>query len=439
MAMRLQLRHLSHHRHTAGFQRRLRVMQCSAVWTSTMAKQHLGEGRDWGSVQTFMDSVIAGKSGWEGLRCDMQTEARPSIRKSHGDDAESGSSTLELELPQIQQDYQGRGKRDRRTYKLKLAYSGPAFDGWTYQPDEGHMSTREELRRRLRAIFALHNSLIVESAGRTDQGVYGHGQVASFYSWDVKSPEVIAQAINQPHAPELGNRPQPAYRPDSLRCLDCRVVPRSFHATFACQWRRYLYLLPLSQQDGLLHHQHQLATTNMTPATEEVSSRSSEVEWANIADTVDRTLRSLEGQDLDYYAFGRSTPKGRNCVCNMMHASCKLAYLPRISPAADVGVDNEAHEELCMHTQLGDGGGHVGAQQRVPVLCIQLVGNRFIRRMVRTLVATTVMSAIWNDPMRVPQALQTRERRDTAYPAPATGLCFTGAGYDDQPPDPLCI
>ncbi|GLI61746.1 hypothetical protein VaNZ11_004166 [Volvox africanus] len=68
------------------------------------------------------------------------------------------------------------------------------------------------------------------------------------------------------------------------------------------------------------------------------------------------------------------------------------------------------------------------------VLCIELVGNRFLRRMVRVLVSTALREA-------TPGAGRCGGREDalldcleagrtaTAMPAPAAGLCFVGAGY----------
>lgn len=251
------------------------------------------------------------------------------------------------------------------------------------------------------------------------------------------------QAINQPRPPEPSARPHPAYLPHSLRCLNCQVVPRSFHATFACQWRRYLYLLPLTHQDALRYRRHHLGIAESANSEQAMSNASAEVEWTSIAEAVDVMLGSLVGQELDFYAFGRSTPKGRSCVCNVSHASAKLAYLPRDPHAADTaGSDERGHADVGEHAPSGDlmessEVASEGDQQAAPVLCIQLVSDRFVRRMARTLVATSVMSALWNEPLRLQRALDSRDRRDTAYPAPATGLCFTGAGYDSQAPAAL--
>lgn len=41
----------------------------------------------------------------------------------------------------------------------------------------------------------------------------------------------------------------PVPPPLALRAHSCKQVPRSFHATFACNWRSYMYLFPLCERD----------------------------------------------------------------------------------------------------------------------------------------------------------------------------------------------
>ena len=69
-------------------------------------------------------------------------------------------------------------------------------------------------------------------------------------------------------------------------------------------------------------------------------------------------------------------------------------------------------------------------------LCVEVVGNRFLRRMMRVLAATAVREAI-PEAAACPEAgdgalLQLAEAKDrlsTAPPAPAVGLCLVGVGY----------
>lgn len=71
------------------------------------------------------------------------------------------------------------------------------------------------------------------------------------------------------------------------------------------------------------------------------------------------------------------------------------------------------------------------------VMAVELVGSRFLKRMVRVLVSTALREA-------TPGAARYGGRRDallqcfaegrdaTGMPAPAVGLCFAGAGYPQE-------
>ena len=70
---------------------------------------------------------------------------------------------------------------------------------------------------------------------------------------------------------------------------------------------------------------------------------------------------------------------------------------------------------------------------------MELVGSRFLRRMVRVLVATALREATPGGGAAgfgggADALLRCLEagREATAMAAPAAGLCFAGAGYDDE-------
>ncbi len=74
-------------------------------------------------------------------------------------------------------------------------------------------------------------------------------------------------------------------------------------------------------------------------------------------------------------------------------------------------------------------------------LLVELVGSRFLRRMVRVLVATALRESIpgagrvaGGGADALVQLAQEQDRSATALPAPAAGLCFAGVGYGDLPP-----
>ncbi|KAL4419960.1 hypothetical protein ABPG75_007058 [Micractinium tetrahymenae] len=179
-------------------------------------------------------------------------------------------------------------------------------------------------------------AVVLSVAGRTDRGVSALGQL-------------VLAAIN-------------AARPGLLRAWHVESVPRCFHATFKAQWRRYLYLLPLRTAGSGMAAAGTAGTAGAPAAGSAASQAGDDEEQAADFDAAaveaapdvdpDRVaalLARLEGRALDYTAFARGTPPGKNCVCRLLRARAWQATLPR--PKA------------------------------TPVLAVELVGGRFLRRM----------------------------------------------------------
>ncbi|QDZ22290.1 pseudouridine synthase [Chloropicon primus] len=152
-------------------------------------------------------------------------------------------------------------------------------------------------------------------------------------------------------------------------------VPRKFHATFSCFWRYYMYIIPNEEKDISSHHLRLL-------------------------------LAPLEGKELSYDGFARDTPKGKNPNC-VLHC-CRVTD-------SSIEVDGK----------------------RVDVVLVHLVGNRFLRRMVRIVVSTLVKEAVeiqrsegdseWN---KMADLAEMEDRTVTQTPAPACGLCLVRVGYE---------
>ena len=173
-----------------------------------------------------------------------------------------------------------------------------------------------------------------------------------------------------------------------------------FHATSGARYRRYVYLLPKRRcgQDA--------------PELRGDLAECPDVD----AGAIDRVLQPLVGQPLDFTAFARQNGRqpGETSICTLHRCRAASAVLPD-------GTD---------------------------VVLIEVVGDRFLRQMVRVLVATAAREASKalesgeggaGDAeallrcARLPSAepgLSVAEVRDsTAAPAPAAGLCFASVGY----------
>ena len=112
-------------------------------------------------------------------------------------------------------------------------------------------------------------------------------------------------------------------------------------------------------------------------------------------------LAPLEGQPLPYIAFSYGRLKTKTSNCTLHHAR-----------ARQVKIDIQ------------------------PVLAIELIGDRFLRRMVRILVASSLRLAATGssdenfDSQSLWKLVQSKDRREAALPAPPQGLIFVSAAFD---------
>jgi len=259
--------------------------------------------------------------------------------------------------------------------------------------------------------------LDVQAAGRTDAGVSAAGQVISFHTYDSPMADAMLEAIN-------------AVAPGELRVWRVEAVPRAFHATFSAAWRRYLYLFPLrgDAPPDTLHDCVRHAKSGALGEVDTTHMDAIDVE----PEEVDRLLRPLCGRTLNYSAFARDTVAGRDARSRLHLARASVTRLPPSSVS-----------------QEGNGG---------RVMMVELVGDRFLRRMVRVLVATAIREATRrlsppseassgrgeggrggseSDGNELLRLCESGDRLATALAMPPVGLCLIEAGYPPYSPDSL--
>ena len=208
-------------------------------------------------------------------------------------------------------------------------------------------------------------------AGRTDKHVSAISQVINIVTTGEITSEEIMQRLRDGEPAQSGR----------VVFYDCVRAPRSFNTRGCATWRRYLYLVPL---EGPVAAKLDVAY-------------------------VDKVFGHLEGKELGFnaFAFGEMRNKG-----NGMLDLCTL-YRGR---AFEVEVPLEGREES------------------VKAMCVELVGTRFLRRMVRLLVATAVREALkpvgHRDHTIIEKICNSGDRALTAYPFPGSGLAFAGCGFD---------
>lgn len=305
-----------------------------------------------------------------------------------------------------------KSNRKRINLKLTVAYKGKDFCGWEDQRHHLYRkqphSTVEQLSEQnqmpsvqgtlvdvLDPVFGKmassatqqqhqmnHTSikrekslpLEIKVAGRTDAGVSAIAQICRIRTWRTDLPNEHPINEIESYVQDLVNN-HAGNLGLGLRITKVQKVGDDFHPTFGAACRAYAYLIDLQHEESI----ESLMTTAIVPK-------------------LDGMLRCLEGRSLDYVAFSYGKVKTQTTVCTLIHARASL-------------VECTASKK---HT-----------------ICIELVGDRFLRRMVRILVATALREACKEveDSHALLNILEARDRAQAAFPAPPDGLIFVGAGY----------
>ncbi|KAA8535867.1 hypothetical protein F0562_030813 [Nyssa sinensis] len=355
--------------------------------------------RPWQQVLDFYSNVVNGRTSLSGL---FGTEAL-----SIHDDAEIvEASDKSKSVNGATEDRTGRWARV--TFKIVLSYHGGSFDGWQKQPD---LNTVQGLVERSlgkfvdekKAQLLEDKGLPIEGcssvAGRTDKGVTALQQVCSFYTWrkDVKLQD-IEDAINNA-------------APGKLRVRSVAEVPRVFHPNFCAKWRRYLYIFPLNDGETLARP---ILRSLLDNDEDELKTRKKPTRFE--ASKVNQLLHQLEGRLLSYKMFARDTKASRN-----------------IGPPTECFVYHARATEAILPCSAKDGEG-------TKVMCVELVANRFLRKMVRVLVATSIREAAAGaEEDMLLKLMDATSRRATAPPAPPDGLCLVDVGYTEFDPQNCLI
>ena len=279
-------------------------------------------------------------------------------------------------------------------FRITFGYQGERFCGWQRQPRRDIPSVQQVLEDSLIPLDPAElqpkskkkknyvpKPPNVRVAGRTDAGVSAVGQVGRFRTFDTNvTAKMVQKRINESAALQQGG----------IYCLGAQQVGRTFHPQFDATCRAYMYLIDWEEGDP----------------SEEVPNAYVIQERLNLQ------LQSLVNHDLDYIALSYGKLKTENSNCILYHAKAKVVESPCSEDASNKNNMNKT------------------------AIAIELVGNRFLRRMVRLLVATALRVAYSRSksessisPTALLELINTRDRLAIYKPAPPTGLIFVGARF----------
>ena len=274
---------------------------------------------------------------------------------------------------------------DLQTWKLILAYDGADFRGWQVQP--GEPTIQGELQAALGRITG--ESPLPQGAGRTDAGVHALGQVASFALQARIPPENLLRALNRT-------------LPPSIRVLETRTVPGTFHARHSAIAKTYEYRVfrePVCQP-FLARYVHACP-------------------WPMDVELLQKSARLFEGQH-NFLSFAATDPdlasRGRE-PDQEPDQRIKPPTAPLAAPAVRT-IFSSAWEQ--QKTEAGD------------LLVYRVRGNGFLHHMVRNLVGTMLDVGRGHRKLEeIPAVIAARSRSAAGPTAPARGLFLHSVEYDD--------
>ena len=253
-----------------------------------------------------------------------------------------------------------------RTIKLTLAYDGTDYDGW--QRQARGRSIQGELERALAEIEG--RPVTVVGAGRTDAGVHALGQVASVQlAHRIETPALV-RAIN-------------AKTPPDIRLLAAETMTADFHARYAARRKTYRY--------------------NLT--------------CGPVADPFTRRYAWHVRGPLDFDAMRNAASRlpGRHDFAAFQAVGTETASTVRTLYSVAVGPGSSAFPALAGPS---------------PGVAIDVVGDGFLRHMVRILVGTLVEVGAGRVQASAVTAIMASRARERAGPtAPPQGLFLVAVDY----------
>ncbi|KAL3815387.1 hypothetical protein ACHAXA_010992 [Cyclostephanos tholiformis] len=243
-----------------------------------------------------------------------------------------------------------------------------------------------------------HKPIEIKVAGRTDAGVSAIGQICrirTWRAWDDGIEKYVKDFVND-------NITKTGGEGLGLRIRSVECVGDGFHPTFGATCRAYAYLFDLPMDDNGTIEQYRNNEATIRP--------SSPQKISTLVQKINTNLQTLEGKELDYVALSYGKVKSQTSLCTLYHARAGIVE--------------------CVSSD-DDSGTLITPKKRA--ICIELVGDRFLRRMVRILVATAFDKAKCADcqPETILNILLAGDRNHGAYPAPPHGLIFIGARFNE--------
>jgi tRNA pseudouridine38-40 synthase len=288
-----------------------------------------------------------------------------------------------------------------RNWKLTLAYDGTGFRGWQVQP--GEITVQGQLQAALEHITG--EAPLPQGSGRTDAGVHALAQVASFQLHAPIPAENLLMALNRT-------------LPQSIRILEAKTVPGSFHARHSALAKTYEYRVFLEKPAPWTnpHAPGKICPPFLAPYV-------SPYPWPLDLDALQQAAAAFLGEH-DFLSFAATDPDLTARRAEAHPQSDAQPSSPDLAAAPPKSLTLRTIYSSAWETRSTESG---------PILVYRVRGSGFLHHMVRNLVGT--MLDVGRGLYRAQQIsaiLAARQRSAAGGTAPARGLFLCSVEYKDS-------
>ena len=283
-----------------------------------------------------------------------------------------------------------------QNWKVTLSYDGTDFRGWQIQP--GQPTIQGELQSALGRVTG--EAPLPQGSGRTDAGVHALAQVASFPLQAAIPAENLRRALNRT-------------LPASIRILEARTVPSSFHARHSTAAKTYEYRVFLERPGGPGSAAEQIVVCPPFLVRYVFA-----FPWPLDVEALRASARVFVGTH-DFLSFAATDPD----------AAARTAESDQAAIVAD---EEDTDSPTAIRTIFGS----EWLEQTAPdgaLLIYRVRGSGFLHHMVRNLVGTMLDAGRgYRRVSEIPAMIAARSRAAAGPTAPARGLFLHSVEYPPE-------
>jgi tRNA pseudouridine38-40 synthase len=273
------------------------------------------------------------------------------------------------------------------TFKITLAYDGTGFVGW--QRQAAGTSIQGLLEDALRDLDG--RAVTVVGAGRTDAGVHALGQVAAFSLDRTIAADVLVRAVN-------------ARLPPAVRILAAAEAPPDFHPRFSARAKTYRYRIWSGEVISPFERHYAWHVTGDLDVERMASA-----------------ARLVEGRH-DFAAFQATGSETQTTEREVFSSVVRRATTMVRRATTE---DTEARTSRSMHSD-------VRVLRGGELIHYEIIGDGFLRHMVRTIVGTLVEIGRGRRSVEsIADTICSCDRAGAGITAPPEGLFLVAVSYGD--------